>query len=146
MKYWDHYSLKELQYTISNKERSALFLDDLYKYYLSNNYKMILSMLKEERNIFKKAFYQHFIYYYSRQIFDYYDEISFRELSDNEKLIYIYNKAVLDNIKFWRFDLSKLINFLNNFSTKEKQEIYSMFLEVTNGFKEKKIYLNESLN
>ncbi len=146
MKYRDHYSLKELQYTISNKERSALFLDDLYKYYLSNNYKMILSMLKEERNIFKKAFYQHFIYYYSRQIFDYYDEISFRELSDNEKLIYIYNKAVLDNIKFWRFDLSKLINFLNNFSTKEKQEIYSMFQEVTNGFKDKKIYLKESLN
>ena len=145
IEYWNEFNLDRSLYTIATTESSTLFSDDIYKYYLSNNYKELLNLLESEQNNFKKDFYQHFITYYTKQMWNSYHKIAFYELNDNAKLIYLYNYAVLDSFRSYRFDLTKLSNYLDNITSKEKQKLYSLFKEIANGFKDKKIYLKDKL-
>ena len=145
IEYWNEFNLDRSLYTIATTESSTLFSDDLYKYYLSNNYKELLNLLESEQNNLKKDFYQHFITYYTKQMWNSYHKIAFYELNDNAKLIYLYNYAVLDSFRSYRFDLTKLSNYLDNITSKEKQKLYSLFKEIANGFKDKKIYLKDKL-
>lgn len=137
--------LNENNLKLAATESSTLFSDELYNCYLNNNYTALMELLKNEQNVFKKAFYQHFISYYTMQMFDSIKEISFHEASTNTKLIYLYNSAILNMFGFHQLNLLKLSNYLDNIPSTEKQTLYTLFKQITDGFKDKKIYMKDKL-
>ena len=140
---------KMIHFSIGNLSQNALLQDQLYNFYILNQYDEIKSLLDSGSENFepnKKCFYQSIISGY-RELLSDGEEIDPSELKAEQKVTYLHNSAVIEMLKSHAlaFDSTKVKQFVNNLASSRERDIFSGYLDIYNSNSEKRFSMHEAL-
>lgn len=133
-------------YEISIDSSDILSSDTLYTLYSQNKYGELLNACKAEKESIKKWFYQHFAIGYAGA-FEEYSQIDFESLSEDDKVVFLHNMAVLATWRRFPFDFNsrKVQNYINNISSKEERQLFQPYIDIYEGNTKKRLNMHSSL-
>lgn len=132
-------------FTIDSKILRELDQDELYSLYLQNKYSEVISCSRKEKNTLKRSFYN-FLVSEDLSIYGEYNKIVFKDLSNKEKVAFLHNKATLKALQTYKYDSSKVKNYIKNIASEEEKQLYQFYLDMYEGNSEKKYKMLTSLN
>lgn len=136
---------KIYSYTIGSEVKPDLDQDVLYSLYLQNKYSEIVDLGVKEENILKRSFYN-FLVSEDLSIIDEYNRIDFIKLTQNEKVTFLHNKAILEALRTSKFDSSKVKNYISNIASEDERRFFQFYLDMYEGNSAKKFKMLVHLN
>jgi len=124
--------------------RNSIFDNELYRFYLCNNYVAVKNACVE-KDVFQECFYSCLVYGYSNYIFEKYDEIQFSELQEERKIIYLFNNAVIEGVRTFRYSGSVVSRYINSIADGQRRDLMQPYLDIQDGNTDKLLKMRESL-
>lgn len=136
----DNYQITEKSYSIHEN----LF----YKSYLSNDYVALSakSTLKAETMPFEASFYSSLIRDYTSQVFTYHNHIQYEALTIAQKVRYLFNAAVLDSRKTYKYNGTHVSKYINGIADTREKKMFSKYIDILDGNYQKLNSLESSLS
>ncbi len=126
-------NFKELSYTIDKEYNHRLLNDEFFVLYIQNKYDELLTLCQQGTNeILKSTFYQHFLTGYVG-INEKLSSVCFETLSSVYKVSFLFNKAIINAIYTFKFDSSKVKQYINNISSYKERLAFQSYLDIFEG-------------
>lgn len=135
-------------FTVGDLSECALFQDVLYDLYFRNKYDEIKTILdNDSENItpVEKYFYRSIISGYD-EIIGAYDKVDISEFHTGQKVAYLHNSEVVHYFTTFRFNSSKIEQFIQNIPLERDREMFSEYINLYKGNTEKLLEMQENLD
>lgn len=123
---------------------NALFLDNLFKLYISNDIKKLNEELCRINDANIIGFYKQFYCFDINKLRDAYKEKIFDNLSPKDIMINLYNSGYVDSMPF-SLNLMMAKAYYDSMSSRIHQNILSIYKEIFDNFNKRKTFLSNEL-
>ena len=134
-------------YKLVDTENSIL-QSPLYDKYISNDYDYIQSQIDSMPNekVFVSCFYQTAIKDYTPSVFEKYSKIEYDKLPRAQRVIYLFNSAILDARKTYRHDGNKISKYINGIADTREKAMHQLFIDILDGNYQKLFEIEQALS
>ena len=122
--------------------------DSFYKLYLNNDYVSlsVKTATSAKAFPFESSFYSSLVRDYSPSVFDFFNTIEFDKLEASQKVRYLFNQAVLDSRKTFKYSGKRLSKYINGIADTREQKLFSAYIDILDGNYQKLNNLEKSLS
>ena len=126
---------------------NSIFQDELFEMYINNSYNLVQAQVDSstELDVFTICFYQTVIKDYIKEVFEEYSKIDFDKLKREDRVIYLFNSAILESRKTYRHDGNTISKYINGVADKREKDMYQLYKDMLDGNYHKLFVIEESL-
>ena len=136
------------KYDIEDTFHNTILDNKLFVAYINNNYIGLIIQLNSEtiEGVFESAFYTTLVKDYISQVFEWYDDMKEVELTIEQKIRYLFNKATLESKKTYnRFDASSLERYIDGIPDVNQKKLYQSYKDILSGNYQKLFDIEKAL-
>lgn len=122
----------------------SIIRNELYQLYLCNNYTKLMEEIDNE-DVLQSCLYLSIIEGYSPKFIKTYSEISYEELSEETKIVYLFNKYALDKLKTIDYKKDSVTRYINGVADAKHRDMMQFYLDTLEGNTERLLIMRESL-
>ena len=133
---------------IIDEMKLSLLENEYYQLYVCNEYEKLADKCNNslENDWKESSFYMSLIYGKNKFSINRYEENKDKIISDDEKVAYLFNYAVVKAWKTYQFSSSNVSQYIEGMPNRQKQEGYKFYIDMFNGNSQLLLKMNESLS
>lgn len=131
------------QYEIVGFEESML-CKKTYQLYLQNKYEELLNA-NNGCDVFEESFYSCIVQGYSTPLFKKYNKIQFEELPEENRVIYLFNKAAIEAMTSFEYKGESISRYINGIADSQYRDMMKAYLDIQDGNTNKLLKMRDSL-
>ena len=82
---------------------------------------------------FEASFYSSLIRDYTSQVFTYHNHIQYEALTIAQKVRYLFNAAVLDSRKTYKYNGTHVSKYINGIADTREKKMFSKYIDILDG-------------
>lgn len=123
-----------------------MFQNEAFNLYLYNQYTELDTLIENGlSDPIEQYFYKSILKGYSGTE-AHYETINFASLPPEQKVAYLHNQAVIQALRTFTFDSTRLEHFIQNIIPSKDREMYSTYLDILGGNHRKRLAMRSALD
>lgn len=118
-------------FTISEM-RESILKEKNFQLYLFNKYVELLDNY-DKNDVFQNCFYKSIINGYTDDIYKIYSEINVEDLSEEKKVVYLFNFETLEMNKTFYYSGNRANRYINSIPDIQQKNMYQIYLDIYDG-------------